>query len=185
VDSPDLPDDEGEDGSGDGGQAPTLVGISFDDTFRAQEFLTAAHGLAAKHAFTLKDAVTVVKAADGRTAVHETIDPQPARTALSGAMWAGLFGLILGGPVGWAAGIAVGAGAGVVSAKLIDLGIPDEWVAWFKQAVQPGTTIVALLVEDLDADALVAEVARFPGAELVYANLDETTIDRVKDALSA
>ena len=62
-------------------------------------------------------------------------------------------------------------------------GIPDEWVSWFKQAVEPGRVIVALLVEDLAVDALVSEVERFPGAEFVYANLDPDTIDRVKAAL--
>ncbi|HMQ29039.1 MAG TPA: DUF1269 domain-containing protein, partial [Acidimicrobiales bacterium] len=112
----------------DDGVAPTLVGISFEDTYRAEEFFTAAQGLAAKKAFTLKDAVLVGKTDEGRAHVHETIDPSPGRTALTGAMWAGLFGLILGGPVGWAAGMAVGAGAGAVTAKVIDLGIPDEWV---------------------------------------------------------
>jgi uncharacterized membrane protein len=48
-----------------------------------------------------------------------------------------LFGLILGGPVGWLAGTAIGAGTGVVRAKMIDLGVPDEWVQWFRDAVQP------------------------------------------------
>jgi len=66
---------------------------------------------------------------------------------------------------------------------LIDLGIPDEWVDWFKQAVEPGAAIVALLVEDLVPDQLVAEVGRFAGADLVYANLDDDTMDRVKAAL--
>lgn len=173
--TPEQPDDHGV--------APTLVGISFEDVYRAEEFFTAAQGLAAKKAFTLKDAVLVGKDDGGRTHVHETIDPSPGRTALTGAMWAGLFGLILGGPVGWAAGLAVGAGAGAVTAKVIDLGIPDEWVDWFKQAVDPGRVIVALLVEDLDPDALVTEVGRFAGADLVYANLDPGTIERVKDAL--
>jgi uncharacterized membrane protein len=98
-------------------------------------------------------------------------------------MWAGLFGLILGGPVGWIAGLAVGAGAGAASAKIVDLGIPDEWVAWFKAAVQPGTATVALLVEDLDRNALVAEVSRFSGADLVYANLDDATMARLNEAL--
>lgn len=167
----------------DDGAAPTLVGISFPDVYRAEEFLTAARGLAAHQAFTLKDAVLVLKTPEGKTHVQETVDPSPGRTALTGAMWAGLFGLILGGPVGWAAGLAVGAGAGAAGAKLIDLGIPDEWVDWFKQAVQPGAVIVALLVEDLKPDALVAEVGRFAGAKLVYANLDADTIDRVKTAL--
>lgn len=161
----------------------TLVGVSFENSFRAQEFLIALNGLAAAERLKLKDAVTVVKDDSGKTVVHETIDPPPGRTALSGAMWAGLLGLVLGGPVGWVAGMAVGAGAGAVTAKVIDLGISDEWVDWFRDAVQPGTAMVALLAEELDRNALVAEAARFTGAELVYANLDDTTIDRIKGAL--
>lgn len=163
----------------------TLVGISFEDTFRAQEFLTAATGLASRGGLTLRDAVMVMKNDEGKTVVHETTDPQPARSALSGAMWAGLFGLILGGPVGWVAGLAVGAGTGALTAKVIDLGISDEWVSWFRDAVKPGTVTVALLVEDLDHDALVKEAARFTGAELVYANLDDATIEQIKTALEA
>ena len=167
----------------DEGIPQTLVGISFPDIFRAQEFMTAATGLAARGSLKLKDAVLVVKDADGKTHVKETIDPEPGRSALSGALWAGLFGLVLGGPVGWAAGLAVGAGAGVVTAKVVDLGISDEWVGWFRAAVQPDTATVALLAEDLDRNALVAEASRFTGAELVYANLDEHTLDRIKAAL--
>ena len=88
-----------------------LVGISFDDQFRAREFLTAAERLAAQQKLTLKDAVIVTKTADGKAVVQETTDIQPRTAALSGAVWAGLFGLILGGPVGWLAGTAIGAGA--------------------------------------------------------------------------
>lgn len=162
----------------------TLVGISFETVFRAQEFLVAASGLAASGKLNLKDAVTVVKDDAGKTVVHETADPTPARSALSGALWAGLFGLLLGGPVGWIAGAAVGAGAGAVTAKVVDLGVPDEWVAWFRDAVRPNTATVALLVEDLDREALITEAARFTGAELVYANLDDVTIDRIKQAFA-
>lgn len=167
-----------------GGLPRTLVGISFGDEFRAREFLTASTRMAAQGNFTLEDAVLVVKAADGSTVVQETTDPQPARSALSGAVWAGLFGLILGGPVGWIAGTAVGAGAGAVTAKIVDLGISDEWVGWFREAVQPGTATVALLVGELDNEALITEARRFTGAELVYANLDEVTLGRIRAALS-
>jgi uncharacterized membrane protein len=162
-----------------------LVGISFEDAFRAQEFLTAATGLASRGELTLRDAVMVSKDDEGKTVVRETTDLQPARTALSGAIWAGLFGLILGGPVGWVAGLAVGAGTGAITAKVVDLGISDEWVAWFREAVRPGTVTVALLVENLDHNALVQEAARFTGAELVYADLDDQIIERVKTALEA
>lgn len=160
-----------------------LVGISFPDGFRAQEFLTATAGLASRGSLKLRDAVTVVKDAEGKTTVQETTDLQPARAAMSGAMWAGLFGLLLGGPVGWAAGIALGAGSGAIAAKVIDVGISDEWVAWFRDAVKPGTATVALLVEELDQEALVKEAARFNGAELVYANLDSDTMGRIEAAL--
>lgn len=90
--------------------AQTLVGVSFENSFRAEEFVTAARGLAATGQMKLKDAVTIVKDDAGRT-------------------------------------------------------------------------VVALLVEDLDRDALVAETARFTGAELLYANLDDLAIDRIKAAL--
>ena len=166
------------------GTPQTLVGISFPDIYRAQEFLTAATGLAAKGHLQLKDAVLVVKDDDGKTHVKETVDPEPGRTALSGALWAGLFGLMLGGPVGWAAGLAVGGVGGAVTAKVVDLGVSDEWVDWFRQAVQPGTSTVVLLIEDLEANALVAEAERFPGAELVYANLAEDTLARIEEALA-
>lgn len=165
--------------------AQILVGISFGNLFRATEFLTAAHGLAAKGQLKLLDAVVVRKDEAGKTTVQETTDPQPVQSAMSGAVWAGLLGLLLGGPVGWIAGAAAGAGAGAVAAKVIDTGIPDEWVAWFREAVHTGTTSVVLLVEEpgLDRDGLVAEVGRFEGATLVYANVDPSTLGRLRAAL--
>ncbi len=160
-----------------------LVGIAFPTTFRAQEFLTAVQGLAASEKLVLKDAVLIVDDANGKVSVHETIDPTPGRSAVSGAMWIGLFGLVLGGPIGWAAGAAVGAGAGALTARAVDLGISDEWVAWFRSAIQPSTTILALLVDDVDRNALVAEAARFPGAEVVSTSLDADTVRRLKEAV--
>ncbi len=161
----------------------TLVGISFPDLFRAQEFLTALQRLAANEALVLEDAVVVAKNDEGKTQVRETIDPQPGRSALSAGMWSGLFGLILGGPVGWVAGTAIGAGAGALTAKVVDIGISDEWVGWFREAVKPGTATVAVLASEIDEDALVAEVHRFAGANLVYANFDDEMMQRLKDAL--
>ena len=49
----------------------TLVGVSFADAFRAQEFLTAATRLAANQRLRLLDAVFVRKDASGRTTVRE------------------------------------------------------------------------------------------------------------------
>lgn len=171
------------DGAASEGKERTLVGISFQDEFRAQEFLTAATRLSANGRLLLIDAVFVTKNDDGKTMVRETIDLEPRRTALSGALWTGLFGLILGGPVGWVVGAGVGAGTGVVAAKIVDHGVTDEWVAWFREAVEAGTTTLVLLTEELDRAALVAELERFAGATLVYANVDPLWLDRMHAAL--
>ena len=68
---------------------------------------------------TLLDAVIVgsISACESAPATDSSFGdavegPSGGCAALTGAMWAGLFGLILGGPVGWIAGLVVGASAG-------------------------------------------------------------------------
>ncbi len=163
----------------------SLVGLSFSDAFRAQEFLLAAKSLDANKRLKLNDAVVVVKKDDGRTMVEETTDLQANRTVFSGAVWSGFVGLIIGGPVGWVAGTVLGAGTGAAAAKVIDLGISDEWVEWFRDEVEPGTTTVILLVEDVDRNALVAEAERFSGAKLVMSTFEPSTMQRIGDALGS
>lgn len=165
------------------GPPDSIIGISFGDVYRAQEFLTAVTRMNANGELKLLDAVMVSKDEDGRTRVRETVDLQPGRAALSGAVWTGLLGLIIGGPVGWIAGLGVGAGAGVITAKVVDLGIPDDWVAWFKDAVAPHTFTVVVLANTVDVDALVDEAGRFDGGQLVYANLQSNVIERIERAL--
>jgi uncharacterized membrane protein len=165
--------------------SPVLVGVAFEQSLMAQEFLLAMSRLRSNESLKLKDAVIVTKALDGGVKVTETIDPTPGRSALSGAMWTGLLGLIVGGPVGWLAGIGIGAGAGAVTAKIVDLGIPDEWVDWFKQAVRPGTSAVIILAEEVDVRALQHEAERFPGAELIESTLPDAVITDLAAAFEA
>jgi uncharacterized membrane protein len=83
--------------------APVIIGVSFDHDLRAQEYLLAMQGLREAGNLALKDAVIVRKDVSGSVQVIETIDPTPGRSALSGAVWTSLLGLIIGGPVGWIA----------------------------------------------------------------------------------
>ena len=161
----------------------TLFGLSFESVSRAQQFMLAIGELRQAKKLHLIDAVMVVKDANDHVRVRETIDPQPGRTALSSAAWTGLLGLIVGGPVGWLAGLGIGAGVGAVSAKVIDLGVPDEWVDWFKLAVQPDTATVVVLASNIDQSALDAEVQRFPGVRLVHTTVHAAAFDRLRSAL--
>ena len=139
-------------------------------------------GLREEGALDLKDAVVVKKDDDGSVKVTETIDPTPGRSAFSGAAWTGLLGLFIGGPVGWIAGIGIGAGTGAVVAKVIDLGIPDEWVDWFKDAVRPGTSTVVILAEHVHVRALADEASRFAGAELLYTSMSDSAFEQLTQA---
>jgi len=153
------------------GDDEALFGISFADVFRAEEFLIALRGMASRGDLKLNDAVVVYKSDDGSVRARETKDLQPAGTAVSGAMWTGLIGLLIGGPIGFVAGLGIGAGAGAITAKVVDVGIPDEWVEWFKQAVHPHTSTVVALASHVDLNKLYQEAQRFAGAELVHTTL--------------
>jgi uncharacterized membrane protein len=167
----------------DPGHVQRLAAISFDDDLRAVEFMTAVTRLARDGKLGLHDAVFVVKDRDGRTHIRETKDLQAGPTALSTGLWSGLFGLLLGGPVGMLIAGGIGAGAGAVTAKLVDVGVTDDFVAQLREMVQPGTTTVAVLADDIDVDAVLAELKRFAGARYVAGNLPLAGIQAVRDAL--
>lgn len=162
--------------------AQVIIGVSFDNVLKAQEYLLAMGRLRQSGVLELHDAVTVTKSDDGKVNVTETIDPTPGKSAISGGMWMGLLGLFVAGPIGWVAGIGIGAGAGAVAAKVIDLGIPDEWVDWFKDAVEPGTSTVVILARHVHVGALAKEAERFNGAELLYTSLPDDAITQLDDA---
>jgi uncharacterized membrane protein len=153
------------------GEPEALIGISFEDVFRAEEFLLVLRGMASRGEMKLNDAVVVYKADDDSVRVRETTDLQPSGTAVKGALWTGLLGLLIGGPLGWLAGLGIGAGAGALTAKVVDIGIPDEWVDWFKNAVRPHTSTIVALASEVDLTKLYQEAQRFAGAELVHTTL--------------
>lgn len=161
----------------------TIVGITFEDVFRAREFLTAATRLVSKHQLELQDAVIIAKDDEGKARVQETRDPSPGTSAVSGGMWSGLLGLVLAGPIGLLVGGAIGAGAGAVTAKVVDVGVPDEWVSWFRDAVPANSVSVVLLLGNFDQSAVIDELERFAGARLVYANVDSAAVARIRTAL--
>jgi uncharacterized membrane protein len=160
-----------------------LAAISFDDDLRAVEFMTAMTRLARDGRLKLHDAVFVVKDDKGKTYVRETRDLQTGRTALGAGLWSGLFGLLLGGPVGLLVAGGIGAGAGAITAKVVDVGVTDEFVDQLREMVQPGTTTVALLGDEIDTEAVLTELHRFEGARYIAGNLPLEGIRRVRDSL--
>ena len=165
--------------------APVIIGVAFDNDLLAKEYLLAMSRLRQQGALELKDAVVVTKDDSGSVKVVETMDPTPGRAALTGAMWTSLLGLLVGGPVGWVAGLGIGAATGAVTAKIVDLGIPDEWVEWFRDAVEPGTSTVVILADHIHVPALADEARRFAGAELLYTSMSDHAYEQLAAALES
>lgn len=162
-----------------------LVGISFDHELSATEFSVVLQRLHQQERLHLLDLVVITCDDQGHTRVHESADPSMPTTALGGALWGSLIGLLLGGPIGWVAGSAVGAASGALTAKFVDIGVPDEWVAWFSETIERGATTLVVLVERLDDAALATELRRFPGARVVHTTLpDHVEARLVREALA-
>lgn len=162
-----------------------LIVLGFDSRLKAEEALLAATRLQVEGQILLHDAVFVTKDEDGATSVTETVDETPGDAALRGSFWGMLFGTILAGPVGTVVGGAVSAGVSALTAKLIDIGIPDAKVQELRSVIAPGTTALALLISHIHEAPLLAELHRFAGARLVSANFPDETVAAVKAALAA
>src|SRR5579875_3321295 len=156
-----------------------LLVISFDDPLRAQEFLLAAARLQRDEELQLHDAVIIRRDADGTSHVTETTDVTPGQAGVGAGVW----GLLLGGPIG---GLVVGAataGGGALYAKLRDTGVKDATVHELREAVPPGRTAVAMLVSHVSVADLQRELTRFPRAELVETDMPPAAVNAVQEAL--
>ncbi|HNI33988.1 MAG TPA: DUF1269 domain-containing protein [Microthrixaceae bacterium] len=159
-----------------------LAVLSFDSSLKAQEFMTAVARLQEEGKILVQDAVFVTKEPGGRTTVVETTDPGPGSSALTAGAWGLLFGALLAVPI---AGLAIGAGTGALMAKLVDTGVPDDFVQQIREQVKEGWTALALLVSHINRDAVLAELGRFQGAELISGDLSPEAVAAVQAALTA
>lgn len=158
-----------------------IIGVSFAKTTRAEEVLLALVHLQQEGEIAMSDAVVVIKDDDGRVRIHQTIDPTPGRSALTGSIWGMLVGLLFGGPV-FLAAAAAGAGGGALLAKLIDLGLDDEWVKDVGRWLDPGTSALLVLVAADVRPAVLAELGRYEG-QVLYCTFPGAVREELERAL--
>lgn len=166
-------------------QPRQLVIISFESRLFAQEALMAVTRLESEGQIVLHDAVFVSRGKDGEgSVVEETRDPDTVESAFGGGFWGLLFGTLLAGPVGAVIGAGAGAGAGALAAALIDYGVKDETVKQLRASLPAGRTALALLVSHLQVGAVLAELHRFAGAELVQSDFSPALEAALRESLA-
>jgi uncharacterized membrane protein len=165
------------------GDSDHIIGMSFDKATRADEVLLALVHLQQEGEISLTDAVVVAKTDAGKVHVRQTVDPTVGSSALKGSIWGMLIGLLFP-PAAFLAAAAVGAGGGALLAKLVDLGLDDDWVKDVGRWLDPGTSALLLLVSADVRPAVLEELGRYRG-EVLYCTFPDAVRAELERALSA
>ena len=110
----------------------------------------------------IRNAAVLEKDSAGKTHARESQDVGAGRGALLGAITGGVIGL-LGGPVGAMVGAAAGAATGRLTAKKIDLGFTDAYLASLEKGLKTDTSILVTLVDRPSVDKVLAALADLGG----------------------
>ena len=103
-----------------------------------------------------------------------------ATGAAGGGFWGMLIGLLFLNPL---LGAALGAGAGAVSGALTDLGINDKFMKELAAGMQPGTSVLFLLIRKATPDKVVPEIQKY-GGKILQTSLSHEDETRLQTALS-
>ncbi len=158
----------------------TLVVVSYDQAFQAEEVRLKLRKLQKDYLIDLEDAVVATKDAKGKIKLHQSMN-LTAAGAMSGTFWGALIGLIFMMPL---LGAAVGASAGAVSGALTDLGIDDNFMKELAANMQPGGSVLFVLVRKSTPDKVLEELTG-TGGKVLKTSLSHEDEAKLQAALSA
>jgi uncharacterized membrane protein len=150
-----------------------MVVMTFSNEYTAEQVRDRLVELQKAHLIKVDDAVVVVRGQDGKVKVK-----QAGAGALSGAFWGMLIGLLFFVPF---FGLAVGAAIGAVAGSMRDYGIDDTFIKEVGNAIQPGTSAIFVLVQQVTVDKVVEQLRPF-GGKIVRTSLSAENEAKLKDA---
>ena len=157
-----------------------LIAIGYTDTVTAHAAADEAERLA-EDLILQPDAIAViVRKPDGRykvTTNHHVV----GQGTTWGMFWGFLFGLLFFVPV---LGMAVGAGMGALMGKLTRIGIDKEFESRVRDMLQPGTSALFLIVEQVTPDKAVEALSRY-GGTVLKTSLSAEAEKELQEALHA
>jgi uncharacterized membrane protein len=157
-----------------------LVVIAYDDQFKAEEVRLMLWKMQKEYLIDLEDAVVAVKDDKGKVKLHQAINLTAAGAA-SGGFWGALIGLIFLNPL---LGLALGATAGAVSGALADVGIDDKFMKSLAETMQPGSSVLFILVRRATPDKVLEEL-KGTGGKVLKTSLSHDDETKLQEALSA
>jgi len=158
----------------------TLAVIGYDDQFKAEEVRLKLCKMQKEYLIDMEDAVVAVKDQKGKVKLHQAIN-LTAAGAVSGGFWGSLIGLIFLNPL---LGFAVGASAGAVSGALTDVGINDKFMKELAASINPGSSVLFVLVRHATPDKVLQEL-QGSGGKVIKTSLSHDDEAKLQTALSA
>lgn len=157
---------------------PDLIAIAYDDTTTALSAMDEVHHLAEDLIIQPDAVAAIIRADDGKfrtiTNQHEV-----GAGATWGLFWGMLFGILFFVPV---LGMAFGAGLGAIMGKITKSSIDKSFQDQIKDALQPGTSALFLIVEQMTGDKATKGLSKF-GGEVIKTSLSEEDEKELQDAL--
>ena len=160
-----------------------LIVVGYDDMFKAEEVRLKLLKMQKEYLVDLEDAVVAVKKEDGKVKLNQMYH-LAASGAVGGGFWGMLIGLIFLNPI---LGAVVGAGAGAAAGALSDVGIDDDFMKKLAEQLQPGTSVLFVLIRKMTADKVLDELSG-SGGKVIQTSLsheDETKLQTALDAAKA
>jgi len=154
-----------------------MVVMTFSNEYTAEQVRDRLVELQKAHLIMVDDAVVVVRSQDGKVKVKQAANLAGAG-ALSGAFWGMLIGLLFFVPF---LGLAVGAATGAIAGSMRDYGIDDTFIKEVGNAIQPGTSAIFVLVQQVTVDKVVEQLRPF-GGKIVRTSLSAEDEAQLKDA---
>lgn len=158
----------------------TLAVIGYDDQFKAEEMRLSLMKMQKDYLIDMEDAVVAVKDQKGKVRLHQAVN-LAAAGAVSGGFWGSLIGLIFLNPL---LGMAVGATAGAVSGALTDVGIDDKFMKELAATLNPGSSVLFVLVRHATPDKVLQEL-QGTGGKVLKTSLSHDDEAKLQGALSA
>jgi uncharacterized membrane protein len=158
----------------------TLVAIVYPSEQKAEEVRSIVFDLAKRYLIKFSDVVIATRDDKGRVKLNQLFNTT-ASGAAGGSFWGLLIGLIFLNPL---LGAVAGATGGAISGALTDVGINDKFMKELGQSLQPGHAALFVLVQDMTADKVLAEIQPHGGVVL-HTSLDESREQMLREALAA
>jgi uncharacterized membrane protein len=158
----------------------TLLAIAYPDQDTAENARATVWQLEEELTIEADEIAVISRDPDGRYQVHTS---HSGVSTAGGAIWGGFWGLLFGMLflvpfAGWAAG----AGLGALLGHFRDKGIDESFQNQVRDHMQPGTSVLFMVIEHAAPDKAISALQRY-GGTVMKTSLSDEDAKRLQDAL--